>query len=768
MDKAGLMTYKGLWRTTLAVVASILLAACDTGNQGTPAIGFDIPGGAESIITSDSSINLAGTATSQHEIDLVAWNSDRGGSGFAQGGENWQIYNIDLAAGDNVITVTASDTAGNSNSRNVRITRETARSGQANDTAGAGISSPVLMYSYHHDLRNAAPADGAKIDVGDVHFYVVPSDSWRAGGIEHMAYYCCDEAGSDNDSSSKLAVSREPWSMIIDLSEFAPGDRRSIDIEANLANGTVLTAQDFDFTLTSASASVNRAPTIGGNPATEVAAGSAYDFQPDASDADSDTLSFSIDSQPPWTNFDPLTGRLWGTPSSGDIGMYGGIVISVSDGKSSVSMPPFSIDVSAGQQGAAPPPPAPPAASAPVINSFTSSKSAITAGESVTLRWSVDNSTSISISPNPGAVSGSSVQMSPTKSTTYTLTATNNTGSSTKSVFVSVLAGQSDWQVSEAPPVLSSPKVVNVSALTPVNIPAIGITCAGKVYKINFNDGQDGVVYMSGSQPLRYPVRITGGRNVRVVGLDFSLVTQPGCGIGELPNLPADQHPNASIHPRVPGAIALRIQQSGVTFVEGLHIDVQGHEADCIVSRNPDSMSESQARKQRDVIIQNLHCSGVEGLGESDIGDGVHGDLFQNQGRDPLRRLVFENVSMRTSQEGIVLHGGISGPGTQSLVVRRYDYTWDARFVGDDAYDHRFGLAFVGWPSSDWTLESIYIDDYRDGGDYLKIDNQRYGSFSSNSVLKHPEIHSGLPPQGAFALPERTGIHYTSPHGGVP
>ena len=65
----------------------------------------------------------------------------------------------------------------------------------------------------------------------------------------------------------------------------------------------------------------------------------------------------------------------------------------------------------------------------------------------------------------------------------------------------------------------------------------------------------------------------------------------------------------------------------------------------------------------------------------------------------------------------------------ESLVVRRYDYSWDPRFVGDDAYDHRFGVSFVGWVRSDWTIEDIRIDDYKDGGDYLKINDQRYGSF---------------------------------------
>ena len=352
-------------------------------------------------------------------------------------------------------------------------------------------------------------------------------------------------------------------------------------------------------------------------------------------------------------------------------------------------------------------------------------------------------------------------------------------GAAATSAATITVADDWSWNVTERPPLLENPVIVDVSHVKPEHTagwrrhlrpdpPQNPILCHGLFYKVQLNDGVDGIVHMSGNDALRYPVHVTGGRNVRIVGLHFELVTQPGCDIGELPNLPVEEHPNANIHPRFPGALAIRVQQSGVTFLEGLHIDVQGHEADCIVSRNPDPMTDAQARNQRDVIVQNTYCSGVEGHGESDIGDGIHGDFFQNQGRDPLRRLIFENVSMRTSQEGIVLHGGTSGRGTQSLVVRRYDYTWDPRFVGDDAYDHKFGLAFVGWPSSNWTLEDVYIDDPRDNLDYLKINNQRYGVSTWSEVKPHEAIRSGLPDNGAFAPPDQTGVNYVTPHEPVP
>jgi hypothetical protein len=384
------------------------------------------------------------------------------------------------------------------------------------------------------------------------------------------------------------------------------------------------------------------------------------------------------------------------------------------------------------------------------------------------LTWNVNHATALVINPEPGSVQGSSVNIYPNSTTTYELIAENSANMAKAMVTVAVQSGSSDWDVRETPPSLSNPVIVDMTTANTSWLDAYDIHCGGLIYKVDIPDNRDAIVHMSGNKELKYPVQINGGRNVRVVGLQLKMVTQPGCGVGELPNRPIEQHPNANVHPRIPGAISLRVRQSGATFIEGLYIDVMGHQADCIVSRNPDSMTDAQAQSQRDVTIQNTACRGVEGMGASSIGDGVHGDLFQNQGRDIMRRLVFENVSHRTSQEGIVIHGGNPGfRGTKKLIVRRYDYSWDARFVGDDNYE-KFGLALAGVPGDDWTLENVRIDDYRDNGDYLKINDQRYGQSTSSNVQAHPEIRSGLPPEGAFALPERTGLKYVSPHGNVP
>jgi hypothetical protein len=89
----------------------------------------------------------------------------------------------------------------------------------------------------------------------------------------------------------------------------------------------------------------NAAPTITGTPPTAVLQATQYVFQPTAADADGDPLTFSIANRPVWATFTTTTGRLQGTPTTANVGTFGNIVISVSDGQASAQLPAFAINV---------------------------------------------------------------------------------------------------------------------------------------------------------------------------------------------------------------------------------------------------------------------------------------------------------------------------------------------------------------------------------------------------------------------------------------
>ncbi|WP_197497786.1 Ig-like domain-containing protein [Vibrio scophthalmi] len=93
---------------------------------------------------------------------------------------------------------------------------------------------------------------------------------------------------------------------------------------------------------------VNDAPSITGSPVTSVQQDAPYIFTPTADDidvGDKDKLVFSITNLPVWAQFDEKTGRLSGTPLNEHVGTTSGIVISVSDGIETASLPAFSITV---------------------------------------------------------------------------------------------------------------------------------------------------------------------------------------------------------------------------------------------------------------------------------------------------------------------------------------------------------------------------------------------------------------------------------------
>jgi peptidoglycan-associated lipoprotein len=115
---------------------------------------------------------------------------------------------------------------------------------------------------------------------------------------------------------------------------------------------------------------------------------------------------------------------------------------------------------------APPPPPAPPppvvqppapAPAAPTVAQFTAEPTSIQRGQTSTLRWEVTGSvTSVSINQGIGTVqSTGSSRVSPSDSTTYTLTATGPGGSITGSATVNVSAPPPP----PPPPVQEAPKV---------------------------------------------------------------------------------------------------------------------------------------------------------------------------------------------------------------------------------------------------------------------------------------------------------------------
>jgi Fibronectin type III domain len=92
--------------------------------------------------------------------------------------------------------------------------------------------------------------------------------------------------------------------------------------------------------------------TLTGTPATSIAVGAKYSFQPAVSAAGEGT-SFTIQGQPSWAEFNTTTGALSGTPTTGDEGLSSKVTIIAKDAASSASIGPFTIVVTPPANGTA-------------------------------------------------------------------------------------------------------------------------------------------------------------------------------------------------------------------------------------------------------------------------------------------------------------------------------------------------------------------------------------------------------------------------------
>jgi hypothetical protein len=90
---------------------------------------------------------------------------------------------------------------------------------------------------------------------------------------------------------------------------------------------------------------VNQPPTISGTPPAVIKVNTSYNFLPTARDPEGRALKFTLVNKPGWMVLAPNSGRLMGYPKSP--GTYTNIILRVTDGVNTVSLPAFSVTVNA-------------------------------------------------------------------------------------------------------------------------------------------------------------------------------------------------------------------------------------------------------------------------------------------------------------------------------------------------------------------------------------------------------------------------------------
>lgn len=262
-----------------------------------------------------------------------------------------------------------------------------------------------------------------------------PSHSVVAG----QAYSFTPAATDPDGATLTFEISNEPhWANFNSATGQLSGTPTAADIGTTA--GIVISATDGQASAELPAfsiqvlASANHPPTISGTPPTSVAAGSAYSFQPSASDADGDPLTFSVTNRPAWATFSAATGRLSGTPSDAQAGKDSNIVITVSDGKSSASLPAFTITVTS-TQAAAPTISGNPATSVNVGSAYAFTPTT-TAPSGSSLTFSIQNKPSwASFNTTTGALTGTPAAGDAGSYASIVITVSDGTGSASLPAF---------------------------------------------------------------------------------------------------------------------------------------------------------------------------------------------------------------------------------------------------------------------------------------------------------------------------------------------
>jgi hypothetical protein len=176
--------------------------------------------------------------------------------------------------------------------------------------------------------------------------------------VVNTAYSFTPTATDANGDRLTFAIRNKPsWAVFSSVTGALTGTPTIIgsypNVEIRVSDGKVSTALPrFSITVTSApsttpppTTTTNHPPVISGTAVTTGQADQPYAFQPTATDADGDTLTYTIQNKPSWATFDAAYGTLYGTPTAANVGTYSNVVIGVSDGKSSATLPAFTITV---------------------------------------------------------------------------------------------------------------------------------------------------------------------------------------------------------------------------------------------------------------------------------------------------------------------------------------------------------------------------------------------------------------------------------------
>lgn len=142
-------------------------------DQLSPIITITHPDTSQVYLSRSTSMSISGSASDNIDVSVVKWSNDRGGNGICTGTTSWEVNDIQLSSGKNVITVTASDESGNTSTDKLTVIYDAI-------SPEVTISSPTTSPT-HTTGSNALSIGGTAFDNVEVD-HVSWSNSRGGGG----------------------------------------------------------------------------------------------------------------------------------------------------------------------------------------------------------------------------------------------------------------------------------------------------------------------------------------------------------------------------------------------------------------------------------------------------------------------------------------------------------------------------------------------------------------------------------------------------------
>ena len=162
--------------------------------------------------TGSPTIAIAGSASDDNALQKITWTNSTGSSGIANGTTNWSIEAIDLVEGENLVTVTATDSTGNTAQDAITVTYTAANGNNGLPVVSVASSSDdgnVAANTIDNNLSTRWSANGEgqwiQYDLGTVYSITELRIAFYRGDARTTEF----EISVSNDANSWNHILRE-------------------------------------------------------------------------------------------------------------------------------------------------------------------------------------------------------------------------------------------------------------------------------------------------------------------------------------------------------------------------------------------------------------------------------------------------------------------------------------------------------------------------------------------------------------------------------